>query len=658
MNIKTTIIIIILYCELDPEKICLQYAFFISVFLTTIEVLEKAMDEGYVSLNNIKMVICGPPAVGKTAFKDLLLGKSAPLEHDSTPIARPIQAIQITASTEDEDGEYMWKEASKDDLPCMLYEVIEKLGTTSSPKKESSITSDTPSPAHEAASPQEDTTSIEPPLEDTTAPVVSLPTAQASNDTTSEVTNPQQNSEDTTHSKDDNLLEECLKKLADAKRSKGSQPQKLLEATWIRFLDSGGQPQFTDLLPMFVRDNSLYIIVMKATESLHDKPKFVYSINDEPVRAPNDLTMTNLEIIENSVRSIVAAPRDKAAAAESSRSADNKSSNSKRMFVILATHIDKLQSEDVLDARLKEYEKILERLDKFRDHFIFYENESNKLIFPVNNLCDEDRQKKAAEIRKRLMSQSDEMSCNKEIPIRWYIFHILMKEEATKENGMISFQSCINIGTKIGMNKEEADEVGHCVQYLDSMRLCIYYPDVLPNVVFTSPQFLIDCLSKIVRVSFVDTKDITDKYLQKTLQIPEGASLSTEVIKSLQAYGVFDESLLDNLGLTFIDLFSKSDLLELLKHFNVISPIKANGDTGTSQYFMPILLPPERLTKEQKDCLEEKNDPLHITFKDKIFPKVSFIFSLSIYFSFYNTGFISNDGSVSIKLQRGALFFY
>ena len=595
---------------------CFLFYVPISFFLTTLEVLDKAMMEGYVSLNNIKMAICGPPAVGKTAFQDLLLNKPPPQEYKSTGIAaRPVQAVQI-AGNED------WKEAKEDDLLHMLSDAIEKACNTLSHEEESSNTSDTPSPAHKAASSQEDTPSIQPSPEDPTAPV---PRAQTSKNTptstphqpTSNIATPKPSEVTTSEVKI--LLKKLRKQLANVAKIKASQPQELLKAKWIHLLDSGGQPQFTDLLPMFVRDNSLYIIVMKATESLHDKPAFFYSINGEPVRAPNDLTMTNLEIIEKSVRSIVAAPRDKAAV-ETSRSADDKSSNSEQMFVILATHIDKLQSEDLLDAKLTEYnEKILERLDKFRDHFIFYENESNKLIFAVNNLCEEpDRQNKAAEIRKCLMSQSDKMSCNKKIPIRWYIFDILMKREALKKtHGMISFESCEVIGNECDMNPKMVKD---CLKYLDSMRLCIYYPEVLPKMVFTNPQFLVDCLSKIVQVSF--TKD-----LQKTL--PEGA-------KSRSENGVFDKSLLDNLELVFIpDLFSKSDLLELLQHFNVISLIKTDDANDDPQYFMPILLPPERLTEEKKECLEEKNDPLHITFKDRIFPKVSVKFhSQYNYFSF------------------------
>ena len=580
-------------------------------FLTTLEILVKAMKEGYVSLNNIKMIICGPPAVGKTAFKDLLLGETASKEYNSTPIARPIQVVQITASTGDEDEDKdknVWEKVKNEDLLSMLSDALE----------EPSATSDIPSPAQEdALSQEENTTSA-----DTTTSTPHQPVPTNNADTlqpaSEATTTPQPTSEATTPTKVDKLLKKLLKQITDVKLKKllkqitdvkkSKESQKLHEATWIHLLDSGGQPQFTDLLHMFVPDNSLYIIVMnlEATKSLGDKPKIIYSINGEKVSAQEEMTMTTLQIIENSVCSaIAAAPRDKASP----------------KFVILATHIDKLSSKD-LEVRLREYnDEIQKRLNKFCHHFIFYK--SNKLIFPVNNLCDKNRHQEAAEIRKRLMSQSDKMIRPEEIPIRWYIFDILMKEEASKaEHGMISIDTCEAIGNKCAIAKNEMKD---CLQYLGSMRLCIYYPEVLPNVVFTSPQFLIDCLSNIVRVSFVDD-------LQKIL--PKGASLSTEVIKSLKRDGVFDELLLGNLGLTFISgLFSESDLLKLLKHFNVISLIKTDNDVNVShRYFMPILLPPERLPEKQKTKLGKTNDPLIIAFKGRIFPKVSCIYHFN---SFY-----------------------
>ena len=185
---------------------------------------------------------------------------------------------------------------------------------------------------------------------------------------------------------------------------------------------------------------------------------------------------------------------------------------------------------------------------------------------------------------------------------------------------MISLESCYNIGHKLGMKKTDVKD---CLIDLDSMRLCIYYPNRLPHVVFTNPQFLIKCLSDIVRVSFVDD-------LKQIL--PMGVSLSNESIKSLRKYGVFEESVLDNLGLTFIsDLFSKEDLISLLLHFRVISAIK-----NTPRYFIPILLPVEHLSKEQKAQFSRDIDPLLITFNKNVVLQVSHCPSIHLTYNYFN----------------------
>ena len=538
------------------------------------------MKKGKVSLDNIKMVICGPPGVGKTAFKDLLLNKPPCKIYDSTPIARPIQAIERIVTA----GEKIWKEASKEDLYKMLSAAIDEESKTSQSTLASQESDEEPVSKADTNTPPE-TIDVEhsPKIEDTT----SRPRDEA-------------------YQSEKRITEYLL----SPEESLGS--QELLKATWIYLLDSGGQPQFADLLRMFVRDNSLYIIVMKVTESLHDKPKFVYP--DQAAGTPSKyLTMTNLQIIENSVRSVVAA-----------------SSNEKPAFVILMTHTDQCEN---LEKTLKENNKELQRcLSEFLNLFIFYNPNSTELIFPVNNLCEHDRENISANIRSRLLSRPN-IVVTKEIPIRWYVFDLDMKEEASKKtHGMISLTSCRKVGDKWGMNKEGKD-VDECLEYLDSMRLCIYYPDVLPKVVFTSPQILIDCLSAIVRVPFVNKLRV---------------SLSPDTKKSLSD-GVFDESLLDSLELTLTSsLLSKDDLLLLLQHLLVTSPIKATNDVLPRRYFMPALLPPEHLSDEEKKILEGKNEPLLIKFKTNIVPKVSSMYNLITHVFFF-VGFISNNGSVSVE---------
>ncbi|XP_019853695.1 PREDICTED: uncharacterized protein LOC109583010 [Amphimedon queenslandica] len=549
-------------------------------------ILERGMKEGCIFLNNIKMVICGPPCIGKTAFKALLLNNPPPLKHHSTPIAaRPIRAIERIAARMK-----VWHEVTEDELLSMLSDTIETQ-TMMFPqfshadaarllpgqanalsqvyRRDPVIPNDEPlfqrsTPARPALSPSLPSTS-------------SVSTDPTSHQPTRDI---------------DHVSEKILRQLASPDERKV--PEQLREAKWIHLLDSGGQPQFTDLLRMFVRGNSLYVIVMKVTESLDDKPTFVYSINGKPLNAPKQMTMTNLQIVKNFVCSVSAASRDQFG------------DDVAPAFVIVATHCDQSKFRRFLNMEQTLQEKNLilqECLREFLHLFVFYNRDSNELIFPVDNLCRWNREKISAEIRERLLSSRSDISLNVKLPIRWYVFDLNIKKEASKEgHGVISLQSCYAIGDKFGMGKIEVD---YCLIYLDSLRICIYYPNTLPNVIFTNPQFLIDFLSNIIRVSFVDD-------LQEIL--PKGVSLSKGAIQSLKRDGIFDESLLNNLGLTFIpNLFTKMDLLLLLQLLRVISPIRA-ANVRSPQFFIPILLPVSHSQKR----ITTTAVPLVITFNSKL----------------------------------------
>ena len=598
--------------------------------------IEKGMEEGYVSLKIIKMVICGPPCVGKTAYKNLLLDKPPPLCHHSTPIAaRPVQAIERIAA-----GGKVWKEIGEEDLLQLLTDVIRNV-EMKCPELDSYVIVDLPS---EASKPQAITS--------TTKDNTSAKSQKSPQPTTSEASSKHKTSTmistansfgNDSHKIDspslsngsshsygevepvslphldfDILSKNFVEQFSSPKWKKGS--RMLHEAMWIYLLDSGGQPQFTDLLRMFVRGNSLYIIVMKVTESLDDKPTFVYSINGKELNTPKEMTMTNLQIIESFIRSVAATSRGQVG------------DKSEPAFAIVATHCDQSKFKRLLglEETIKEKnETLLLCLKDFHDLLVFYNRDSNELIFPVNNLCEWNRKKIAADIRHRLVSSRSGIRGNIYIPVRWYVFDLHMKEEALNQaHGMISLESCYNIGHKLGMKKTDVVE---CLIDLDSMRLCIYYPNRLPHVVFTNPQFLIKCLSDIVRVSFVDD-------LKQIL--PVGVSLSNESIESLRKYGVFDESILDNLGLTFItNLFSKENLISLLLHFRVISALK-----NTPHYFIPILLPVEHLSKEQKEQFSRNIDPLLITFNKNVVLQVSHCTCIDVHIHvLYNHYYLNFD---------------
>ena len=88
-------------------------------------ILARGLREGYVYITSIKLVIMGPPCVGKTAFKCLLFNWPAPKSHQSTAIAaRPIRAIERVA--ERNEGK-IWEMITGHELLKMLSDAMRAL---------------------------------------------------------------------------------------------------------------------------------------------------------------------------------------------------------------------------------------------------------------------------------------------------------------------------------------------------------------------------------------------------------------------------------------------------------------------------------------------------------------------------------------------------
>ena len=376
----------------------------------------------------------------------------------------------------------------------------------------------------------------------------------------------------------------------------------LHEATWINILDSGGQPQFADVSRAFIRGNTMNIICTKLTESLSDKPEFSYSLNGKLLNLPSELQMTNLQLIEHFVRSIVA-----------SKNAVVVQGNKRLpLIMIVGTYYDKIKGltfKSFESLRLKN-EQLLSTLLEFRDHFIFYNNDPQQLIFPVDNLCWWSRKKMSSFFRECIMSCQKDIGITVPIPVRWYMFEMSLKEEASQQDhGMVSLDSCCSIGVNFNMNR---DDVLESITYLHSMALFLYFPAVLPNIIFTNPQYLLDMLSVLISVSFVES-------LGDILQ--EGQSLLPDTLKTFRNKGVFDESFLDKLCLPFVsELFTKTELLKLLQYLCIIAPLSTSD--SLNHFFMPVVLPPNQVMENIVAGFTSACDPMIIAFESKVVPQV------------------------------------
>ena len=556
------------------------------------------MQEGWVDINILRIAIMGPPATGKTSFLHLLFNWAPPKHHHSTPIGnRPIRAIQRVAA---HDEGNVWSTIGIPELKQMMAEAARLLGSSDGGKTIPNLSHQQTSVSQFTSEVVDNPSCIEGEGEIYNYQAIFSDSATKLVETISSIsTHTDMDNKDVVHSKlipdPSHFPEEVLQSLAE-----GNTSSSLHESTWINVLDSGGQPQFADISRAFIHDNVINIIVLKLTQRLDEKPTFVYSINGKVLTQPAVLQMTYIQLIQSFVRSIVSAKY----------TVSKRLVGIKPLFLLIGTYHDHTHG---IKGFLKSIEPLAEKnrqlvhaLREYKEHLVFYNEHNEELIFPVNNMSKSGREKISSEIRHRITSSNKPIPIK--IPIRWYMFEVKVKEESLKvAHGMVTLDTCEQIGIKLGMGKQE---VSQCIEYLNSHSLFLYF-HVLPHVVFTNPQYLLDIVTSLVRVSFVD-------YPQELLT--KGFVLPPDMQRKLRREGLFSEELLHYLSLEFIpNLFTKDHLIQLLQYLFIIAPIKKSSPI---RYFLPSALPPLHLSEEEKRELTLSCEPLVLLFKHKMIPQV------------------------------------
>ena len=561
------------------------------------------MQEGWVDINMLRIAIMGPPATGKTSFLHLLFNWAPPKHHHSTPIGnRPIHAIQRVAA---HDEGNVWSTIGIPELKQMMAEAARLLGSSDGGKVIPNLSHNQTSVSQLSqftSEVRDNPSSIEGEGEIYKYQAIFSDSATKVETISSISTHTDMDNEGVVHSKlfpdPSHFPKEVLQSLAE-----GNTSSSLHQSTWINVLDSGGQPQFADISRAFIHDNVINIIVLKLIQRLNDKPTFAYSINGKVLTQPAVLQMTYIQLIQSFVRSTVS----------SKYTMRKRLEEIKPLFVIIGTYHDHTRGIKgvfkSIEPLADKNQQLVHTLREYKEHLVFYNEHKEELIFPVNNMCKSSREKISSDIRHRITCSTKPIPIK--IPIRWYMFEVKVKEESLKvAHGMVTLDTCEQIGIKLGMGKQE---VSQCIEYLNSLSLFLYF-HVLPHLVFTNPQYLLDMVTSLVRISFIH---YPEELLTKDLVLPPGTQ--RELIRK----GLFSEELFLYLSLEFFpNLLTKSHLIDLLQYLFIIAPVR---ETTPFLYFLPSVLPTRYLSEEEKKEFSQSCEPLLLCFKHKVIPQVFYI---------------------------------
>ena len=469
---------------------------------------QDALKDGYVSAHLMKILIIGAAGVGKTHLLRLLFSEPLPDVRQSTAVMeRPVQTI-LTVLKEHSTFQRITDKELYDLLGHTICNTRQLHGRSS----EASLL--------EASLPEAVDTNLVQQL--------------LSQDRTTNV--------DATHISD--VTKQLIPYIA---RSKDASP--LCDVDWLYFIDSGGQPQFHQLLPAFMHHTNLNICVLRLCDKLSDHPTVEYYDERGTCISSTASLLTNKEILQ--------------CCAQATQTADQDGDS---RLIIVGTHRDlQCDGETVEDKN----EHLLELLTpSMKDHLICSNTAERELLFPLNTKKPDETDRKVVQHLCKSILSIKKRIAPKDIPLRWLVFHQEIQSLSKKtKSDLLSFEECCQVASRLHM----VDDTAAALKFFSDLNVILYYQDILPNVVFTNPQSLLNIVTRIIKHIKYDTDIDADPLFIRARE-----------------EGIISVKLLDWMKQDFSQVYRPSmfeacDLIGLLLHLGIVS--KYNND-----YFMPSLL--------------------------------------------------------------------
>ena len=348
----------------------------------------------------------------------------------------------------------------------------------------------------------------------------------------------------------------------------------LLENTaLLNMSDTGGQPEFMDMLPALVIGPALYLLFCKLTQDLQSSYNVSYLSPSGESTTPVESTYTVEEAIFQALSAIACLKSERKEEGNNLFS-DLMASPQSKAFIV-ATHKDLVSEEHItnFDAKLQ---KRIRATDFYREGLVQFSSD-NRLILAIDNKSGGAEE---VNILRKFFEEHIQKHYRKiKIPAAWLVLSLYLRKQ---EKRTVSIEDCFVWSQKLNMSTEETKLALWFLHH--RARTLMYFPNLpeLQDTIITDVQIVYDSVSNLIvnTFRFGNVEKAASEWFRETGQF------SLEDIRRATA----------DISGDYIPLLQ---LVKLLEHLNIIAIIKwpepdqSQGSHAKSSkvvYFMPCVL--------------------------------------------------------------------
>ena len=359
------------------------------------------------------------------------------------------------------------------------------------------------------------------------------------------------------------------------------------DTAYIKMEDTGGQPEFMDMLAALTIGPALYLFFCKLIDDLHSHYTVSYRSSSGESSTPVQSTYTVEEVLLSALASVSCfksySTTSQVDSEETTSTGEGEllASRNTSLAYILGTHKDQVSEQEIAEFDRKLQESILST-DFYKEGLVQFSSE-DRMVLPIDNMHG--GKDEIGKVRQFLEEGMKKHFKKLSIPAAWLVLSLCLRN---REERTASLESVLQLAGELGMSERETKSALWFLHH--HAGVLMYFPNLaeLKDTVICDTQVVYDSATNLIvdTFRFVKVGKAASERFRKTGQFSfEDIGKATASVSG--------------------DYIPLVKLVKLLEYLNIIAPITPTESRSSSTqsskvaYFMPCVL--QNAVREELD---------------------------------------------------------